>query len=446
MNAYQPYPAYKDSGVEWLDQIPAHWDVRRLKIAIKTAINGIWGDVPQENNDDLICVRVADFNYDMLGVSTDNLTIRNIPASKQSYRILSNQDLLIEKSGGGDIWPVGRLVSYNLDIKAVCSNFIARLSVNGEISSRFICYVFASTYSIGLNTRSIKQTTGIQNLDLQAYLNEKIAFPPYSEQQSIAAFLDRETAQIDTLITHKRELIDLLHRQRTAVISHAVTKGLDANVPMKDSGVEWLGEIPAHWDTWKISHIFKTIGSGTTPPTSNQEFYNGQNNWVTTSELRDNLIFETKKKITQEAIDNFSALKIYSPDTLLIALYGATIGRIGLLKTNAAINQACCALGNPRNLIINFAFYCLYASRNWIINLSYGGGQPNISQEIIRKLKLPVPSIDEQGAIAEYLNCETVRIDHLITEIEASIDLLRQQRTALISAAVTGRIDVRGQA
>jgi type I restriction enzyme, S subunit len=445
MNAYQPYPAYKDSGVEWLDQIPAHWDVRRLKIAIKTAINGIWGDVPQENNDDLICVRVADFNYDMLGVSTDNLTIRNIPASKQSYRILSNQDLLIEKSGGGDIWPVGRLVSYNLDIKAVCSNFIARLSVNGEISSRFICYVFASTYSIGLNTRSIKQTTGIQNLDLQAYLNEKIAFPPYSEQRAIAAYLDRETAHIDALIARKRELIDLLHRQRTAVISHAVTKGLDAQVPLRDSGVEWLGEIPAHWEVLLLRRVTKRVKTGCTPAGARSSAFqeNGWN-WFTPGDFSGSILLEKSSRTLSE--EGLREVPVFPENTVYLVGIGATIGKVGLSTRVGSCNQQIHGIVVGDSVNSKFIAYSLSIRHEFIVKCGKYTTLPIINQDETKSLIFVRPPLAEQLHIAAFLDHETARIDHLISEIEASIELLRQQRTALISAAVTGRIDVRGQA
>jgi restriction endonuclease S subunit len=214
---------------------------------------------------------------------------------------------------------------------------------------------------------------------------------------------------------------------------------------MKSSGVEWLGDVPEHWETWKIGHIFRQIGSGTTPPTSKQEYYEGTIPWVTTSELRDNIIVGTQKNVTEEAIKEFSALKKYPTGTLLIALYGATIGRIGLLGIEATTNQACCSLVSPRNALPRFVFYSLLASRSWIIGLAYGGGQPNISQGIVRNLKLPVPPMIEQEKIVEFLDEELAHLDNLNQQIEETIHLLERQRIALISAAVTGKIDVREQ-
>lgn len=217
----------KPSDVEWLGDVPEHWEVRRLKSITKTVINGSWGDEPKDDSNDLFCIRVADFDYDNLGIFEDKLTLRNIERSQQLSRILSPNDLLIEKSGGGDIWPVGRVVNYTLDKKAVSSNFIARLIPVEQMDKRFLCYVFAAMYAIRLNNKSIKQTTGIQNLDLYSYLCELIGIPPLIEQKKIANYLDEEMQTIDLAIREIQESIRLLEMQRVALITAAVTGKID---------------------------------------------------------------------------------------------------------------------------------------------------------------------------------------------------------------------------
>lgn len=210
---------------------------------------------------------------------------------------------------------------------------------------------------------------------------------------------------------------------------------------MKDSGVEWLGKIPWHWDVWKLSHAFKQISSGTTPNTDDLRYFNGNVSWVTTSELRENRIASTKSNVTKLALQDYPTLKVYPPGTLLIAMYGATIGRLGILEIPACTNQACCALSDSHVLDTEFGFYCLYVSRNHIIQQSFGGGQPNINQETIRSLRVPLPPLNEQRAIASYLDTETARIDKLIAKTERLNALLREKRTALISRAVTKGLD-----
>ena len=270
-----------------------------------------------------------------------------------------------------------------------------------------------------------------------------VVVPPLDEQRAVVLFLDRETARIDALIEKKRRQIELLHEKRAALISHAVTKGLDANAPMKDSGIDWLGEVPEHWDVWKVTHAFEQLGSGTTPKSDDLTFYGGGIPWVTTSELRETEITDTASNLTDAALREHSALRLYPEGTLLFAMYGATIGRMGILGIPSTVNQACAAFVRPRHLDTRFTFYWLQMRRPTLIALSVGGGQPNLSQDDLRQLRIPAPPVDDQRAIVDFLDNATSMIDALVGKINLSIDRLREYRTALISAAVTGKIDVR---
>ena len=210
----------------------------------------------------------------------------------------------------------------------------------------------------------------------------------------------------------------------------------------RPSGIDWIGDIPEDWEMRKISRSFKTIGSGTTPTAGSEEYYtNGTINWINTGDLNDGILSSCKKKITELAFDKFSTLKIYPKGTLLIAMYGATIGKTAILDFEACTNQACCALADSKIFHSKYVFYWFLSSKTDIINLSYGGGQPNISQEIIRFLKLPFPTIPEQTAIAEYLDEKTAQIDKLIANKLRLIELLKEERTAIINQAVTRGIN-----
>lgn len=205
----------------------------------------------------------------------------------------------------------------------------------------------------------------------------------------------------------------------------------------KDSGIPWLGEVPEHWKTWKITHATDLIGSGTTPKSDNTNYYDGEILWVTTSELRENFIDDTKQKVTDYAIQDYSALKIYPKNSVAIAMYGATIGRLGILSKDATFNQACCVFGNSKKMYYKFLFYWLWYRRPILISLSNGGGQPNLSQDDLKKIKIPLPPLPEQTAITHYLDNKLGEIDALISKQETLLAKLAEQRTAIITHAVT---------
>ena len=261
---FPKYESYKDSGVEWLGEIPSHWKISRLKHSIKSATNGIWGsDVDEDNeNDGVVCIRVEDFTRKNLRVSLEKLTRRKVSDSEFQSRKLSSGDLLLEKSGGGDNQLVGQVVLFEYDIPAVCSNFLARLKVADDFDSSFLNYVHASFYALKINYKHIKQTTGIQNIDGNSYLSELFAHPDLTEQKRVVEFLDRTTTDIDRAISQKQRLIELLQEQKAIVINQAVTKGLNPKVPMRDSRIEWLGEIPKHWIVGKLKYFLKSLDYG----------------------------------------------------------------------------------------------------------------------------------------------------------------------------------------
>ncbi len=203
-----------------------------------------------------------------------------------------------------------------------------------------------------------------------------------------------------------------------------------------NSGIEWIGEIPEHWSKLKIGRSFDLIGSGTTPNTNVDKFYNeGNINWLNTGDLNDGYIFETTKKITEIAL-NETSLRIFPNDSIVIALYGATIGKLGHLKIETTTNQACCVLSKSDKISNRFLFYFFLSSRKYIISLSYGGGQPNISQELIKQLYIAVPSLEEQSAIASFLDYKTNLIDATIEKKKRLIELLKEKRQAVINEAI----------
>ena len=205
----------------------------------------------------------------------------------------------------------------------------------------------------------------------------------------------------------------------------------------KDSGVEWLGGIPKEWEMWKIAHAYLEIGSGTTPPSSNEAWYVGDIPWVTTGELREKIILDTKKKVSKKTIKAFPTLRIYPVGSIAIAMYGATIGRLGILGVEATTNQACCVMSQSNVIFNKFLYYWMQAFKDDIVRLSSGGGQPNINQETVASLKVSTPRYKEQVHITNFLDHETAQIDTLIEKQQTLIQLLKEKRQAVISHAVT---------
>ena len=205
----------------------------------------------------------------------------------------------------------------------------------------------------------------------------------------------------------------------------------------KDSGVEWLGDIPTNWEMWKLNHAYEEIGSGTTPPSGSDGWYGGDIPWVTTGELRERDITSTTKNVSEETIRNFPTLRKYPHGSIVIAMYGATIGRLGVLAVEATTNQACCVMTKSKEINNKYLYYWLQAFRKDIVNLASGGGQPNINQEVVASLKISAPKNSGQHQIVRFLDHETAKIDTLIEKQQQLIKLLKEKRQAVISHAVT---------
>ncbi len=445
VKTWDRYPSYRTIETDWLHEIPKHWEFKRLKWTIAGCQNGIWGDEPTGEDDDLGCVRVADFDRDNHVVGSDiELTKRSVPISKREGRTLQRGDLLLEKSGGGDLQPVGALVLFDSDAEAVCSNFVAKVSVAPSYSSRYLCYLHAALYSGKINTRSMKQSTGIQNLDSDQYFGEHVGLPPLPEQRAIAAFLDRETARIDALVGHKQRLIELLEEKRQAVISHAVTKGLDPSVEMKNSGVDWLGHIPFSWETTRLKYPVELLNGYAFP---SDGYVQEGIPVLRIGDVKSKIDWNEVKRVPEDSFDKLPHFQVKKGDVLL-AMTGATIGKSSVFdyEVRALLNQRVGIL-RAKDIAQEFLSYVVASSlfKEFIDLLCYGGAQENIGKSDIGGLPVCIPPASEQNLIVKYLDAETLKIGRVVEKIADSISHLQEYRTALISAAVTGQIDVRDE-
>jgi len=445
------YARYKPSEVEWLGDLPEHWRVSRLKYCVANIFSG---GTPESGNDEywawdddegIPWVAIADMTRSPVITRTDRRITRAGLASKR-LQILPAGTLLYSMYAS-----LGKVAT--LRIAAATNQAILGIVPD----ERRVVQAFLRFWleHIEAHLEQFSSSNTQDNLNAAKVRAMPLFLPEAPEQQAIAAFLDRETARLDRLVAKKRELIERLKEKRTALISRTVTRGLPpaaahaASLPeqpeLKPSGVDWLGEVPSHWKVLKISYGFSLIGSGTTPKSDSDEFYDGDVPWVTTSELRETVILSTKQTLTRSALGSHPTLRMYPPGTLLFAMYGATIGRLGILGIGATVNQACCAFAHPTQFVTQYVYYWLWMRRPVLVALSSGGGQPNLSQDDLRQLRLTAPPKREQQAIADYLDANTASIDALIRTIETAVDRLTEYRAALISAAVTGKIDVRGE-
>ena len=218
-----PHAELKQTNIPWLGEIPAHWELTKLKSTISSQKNGVWGSDPDGGENDINCIRVADFDRDNLTVSEAKFTKRSIQKKDLHGRLLKNGDLLFEKSGGGDNQLVGQIVKYDLDQPAVTSNFVSKLTVIHGNNADFLVYLHAALYYQRVNYRSIKQTSGIQNIDSTAYFSEVVGLPNEEEQANIAKYINKELGKIRALKQKIQTQITLLRERRTSLISHAVT-------------------------------------------------------------------------------------------------------------------------------------------------------------------------------------------------------------------------------
>ena len=430
---------------EWPMPTPLHWRLERLKWSVEKLINGTWGEEPN-GVDDVSCVRVTDFDRVRFAVVDAPPTVRAIEERERSDRLLHHGDLLIEKSGGGSHQPVGCVVNFEHTFDAVCSNFIGRIVVAPGMFSRYCTYVHASLYSMRLNLPAIKQTTGIQNLDTEAYFNQRVPFPPLPEQRAIADYLDRETVRIDALIKAKERLLGLLAEKRRALIARAITRGLQPNTPLRDSGIPWLEEIPAHWDVWKLGHTAQ-IGNGSTPGRGNAGYWlNGTIPWLTSSVVNQYEVTKADEFVTEVALQDCH-LPLVKSGSVLVAIsgQGMTRGQAAVLSFEATVNQHLAYVETDRSRLDSwFLRWVFLVAYEFLRSISddAGGTRGALTCADIASFRIPIPPVREQSAIATYVSKQVRKLDELCTVTEKSIALLKERRTALIAAAVTGQLSM----
>ena len=413
---------------------PAHWQIRRFKDIITSSRSGIWGDEEKGDANDIVCYRVADFDYSNLCLKFDNITYRNVLPEQANEKLLSKGDLLLEKSGGGEKMPVGRVVLVNSPLRAVCSNFIQALSVNKKQSARFVLYLFHSIYSNRINTLFFNQTTGIQNLKTAHYLAQEIFLPPYSEQEAIAAYLDKECEKIGRKIELLERKADAYSRLRRSLINRAVTRGLNPNVSLKPSGNNWIGDIPQHWGYERVEKYFH-----------NNTSYNKDFQYKHAFKFfKGTIIHKDETFEEDEYQDTYEKYTIVEPNDIIInglnLNYDLKSMRVGKVTENGIITSAYIVLRPYNNVCSDFFNYLFKAFDYRKFFHGMGKGiRLTLSFNELRYFEIPVPPIDEQKKIAAYLDEKCAKIDAILEKINTEVERLKELKRSLINEVVTGQ-------
>ena len=446
MAKYEVYAEYKDSGVEWLGEIPSHWKITALKryCAVKGGYafsSDIFSSVGAP------VIRIGDIKTDgSISLESCKFIPTELAKSSQAYLVEKGQ-LLMAMTGA----TIGKAGVYVNDSPAYLNQRVGKFVIdNNELNYNFLWY----TLKTNGYQEYIKLTAfgGAQpNISDTGMVDYISCFPSIIEQTQIANFLDHETAQINSLIEKQQQLIQLLKEKRQAGISHAVTKGLNPNVPMKDSGVEWLGAMPEHWTLSNLKY-FASIQGGYA---FNSDLFVEEGTQV----LRIGNVYQNTLSldrqptyISNELVKNFKNF-IVSKNDVLMSLTG-TLGKRDYgfaikVKTdeNYLLNQRVAKISpNHSKIDTDFMVYVLWSESylTQLYSLPSGTKQANLSNSDVLGIQIVIPpSLEEQQAIAKYLENKLLKFDDMILKAESAIQLMQERRTALISAAVTGKIDVR---
>ena len=442
---YKPYPNYRDSGVDWLGEIPEEWEATKLKYHTSIYNGNSISDNQKSNYEN------QDESISMPYISTKDLDAKyftveynnglGIPSQNKSlFKVAKASSTLVCIEGGS----AGKKLAY-LKNDVCFVNKLACVESLKTLDSKYTNYFIHSSlfkYSFELATTGL--IPGVSISELKDILS---LYPPLQEQKAIANYLDSATAKIDTLIEKQTKLIELLKEKRQAVISTAVTRGLDNTVAMKDSGVGWLGEIPEHWISTKVKNMLSTpITDG---PHETPEFLDEGVPFISAEAISQGYINFNKVRghITQEANKKYS--QKYTPkihDVYMIKS-GATTGVTAMVEDRIDFNiWSPLAVFRSTSRLNPYYLLNFLRSSNFqkAVELYWSyGTQQNIGMNVLENLYITIPPIQEQEKIADYLNDKTSKIDNLISKSIKAIDLLKEKRTSLVSSAVTGKIDVR---
>ena len=439
------YDSYKDSGVEWINEIPSNWEKSRIRM-VGDLYGGLTGKKGSDFNDEdnpsnkpfVPFTNIFNNTY----ISKDHFQYVNVEETENQNRVLKN-DLffLMSSESYEDLGKCSILLDdvEELYLNSFCKGFRIK---DSKVYPLFLNYQLLGSLHKEMISVEGNGFTRI-NLRQDRLLDIPVFIPPLSEQQQIVSFLDTKTSLIDSLIEKTQQKIELLKEKRTSLINEVVTKGLNPNVEMKDSGVEWIGEIPSHWFCVGTNKVYHDLGTGTTPTSDNSEYYSDNGyHWITTTDLNEGIMYDTLSKITEKSVEDYPNLRLYPSGSIYISMYGGRIGKLGVSTFDSYCNQSVCVLPKNDTIIVKFYYYWFLGFQEFVKGMGRGGGQPNINKDMIKSFPTVKIPLSEQQQIVDYLDEQTQLIDNTISIEEKRIELLKEYRQSLISEVVTGKLKV----
>lgn len=445
---FKPYPAYKESSVALLGAIPDGWELRKLKHIASVNFSSVDKHTVEDEQPVLLCNYTDVYYNDYITSDKDYMKATATPSEIERFSLKRGDVLVTKDSEEWSDIAVSAYVTSDLD-GVLCGYHLAHIRPDGGMLNGE--YLFRAFSARGINDQFRIEATGITRYGLGKYGLDNAFFPvpSFETQRAIAAFLDRETTRIDQLIAKKERQIELLQEKRLAIISHAMTKGLNLKAKMKDSGIEWLGEIPEHWEVARFKYLLTEplkYGANEVAELDDPTLPR----YVRITDVNDDgsLRDDTFKSLPEEIAKPY----LLTDGDLLFARSGATVGKTFYYQISwgraAYAGYLIRARIAPRKMLSKFGAYFARSTNywNWLNSSMIQATIQNVSAEKYAGLVIGVPPLDEQARIIEYIDKAASRIDALAIKLGGSIDKLREYRTALISAAVTGKIDVREEA
>lgn len=436
------YETYKDSGIQWVGEIPSHWEIVKLRYT-GTFENGLTystGDIVED--DGILVLRSSNIQNEHITFD-DCVYVNSVPKEL----MVSKGDIII-CSRNGSAALIGKCAIIEDNVKASFGAFMMRYRAN--INNKYAFYLFLSAIA---NYRGLFSTSTINQLTMSIINQMQVALPSDTEQKNIATYLDRKVSQIDATIAEKEQMLEDLKAYRSAIVSEAVTKGLDKNVEMKDSGVEWIGIIPKTWKIVRIKHIldYKTdsLRVGPFGSSLSGNDFKTEGYWVYTQRVvLDNNFNSNDTFVSQEKYKELSSFKVFAGDILLTTR--GTIGKVAIVPNtfHEGVLHPCLIRFRVDDSIVNKDFLAYYFNDTNLIldQVKYNSNSTTIDviySYTLKELIVSLPPLDVQNDIVAHLNYKVQKIDKMLKEASQSVENLKSYKSTLITEAVTGKIDLR---